>query len=150
MALFKWFFRVLPFAYMVAIWVMSSMPSNAVVELPALKVDRFIKESLHLVEFAILYCLFVGAWLTTGKFTARVSVICAVVAGLYGVSDEIHQSFYPYRSATWIDLFKDWTGVLVSWYVVREAYFGSGQRFGGVGRLLKRFEGFFVKERGNL
>lgn len=163
----KWIFRILPFAYMVAVWVMSSLPSNAVVELPILSVDRFIKESLHLVEFAILYWLFVAAWLTFGagegagtgsdtgagkeqrlSFTARVSLILAIVAGSYGIVDEIHQSFVPYRSATVIDAVKDWTGVLVSLYFVRVAYFGDGTRFVRLRKFLKGFEGMFVRVRG--
>ena len=118
----KWFFRVLPAAYMVAIWIMSSMPANALVELPVLSVDRFIKESLHLVEFAILYGLLVLAMLTTEKFTPTASIICALFAGMYGILDEVHQSFFPYRSATIIDVVKDWIGVGVCWYLVRKAF----------------------------
>nr|WP_147534416.1 VanZ family protein [Bacillus marasmi] len=171
MVFVRWFFRVLPFAYMVAVWIMSSLPSDAVVELPAQGVDRFIKESLHLVEFAILYWLFVAAVLTFGggagvesdssagstagsqsrgrfSLTARVSLICALVAGSYGIIDEIHQSFMPYRSATLIDAVKDWTGVLISWYLVRVAYFGDGTRLGWLRRVMRGFERLFVKVRG--
>ncbi len=36
MVMLKWFFRILPAVYIVAIWIMSSLPSNAVVELPIL------------------------------------------------------------------------------------------------------------------
>jgi VanZ family protein len=148
MVVLKWIFSLLPFAYMAAIWVMSSLPSNALVELPDSNVDRFLKESLHLVEFAILYGLFVGAALTTRRpFTARVNLLLALVAGCYGIADEIHQSFYPYRSATVIDLVKDWTGVLVCWYLVRGAYFGG--RFGGLGKLLRWFEGQFREVKKN-
>ncbi|WP_318506869.1 VanZ family protein [Bacillus sp. T3] len=121
------------------------MPSNALVELPALSVDHFIKESLHLIEFGILYWLLVVACLTTGRLTERASLICALVAAAYGVSDEIHQSFYPYRSATIIDLVKDWIGVSVSWYIVRQGFF-RGVRFARVGKLFKRFQGYFSKE----
>lgn len=140
---FKWIFRILPLIWMVAIWIMSSMPSDAIVELPALSVDHFIKESLHLVEFAIVYWFLVGAMLTTREFTPVVSLICALIAGFYGITDEIHQSFVPYRSCTVIDGVKDWIGVGVSWYVVRRAYFGG--RFTRVGNLLRRFQGYFLK-----
>jgi VanZ family protein len=139
MFLLKWVIRVLPAAYMVAIWVMSSMPANAIVELPALSVDRFIKESLHLVEFGILYWLLVLALLTTKHFTPTASIICAIFAGMYGIVDELHQSFVPYRSATIIDGVKDWIGVCVSWYIVREAYFRK-ERFAGIGTWLTRFQ----------
>jgi VanZ family protein len=137
MFLLKWFFRVLPALYMVAIWIMSSMPANALVELPLLSVDRFIKESLHLVEFGILYWLLVLALLTTNKFTPAASVICALFAGMYGIMDEIHQSFVPYRSATIIDAVKDWIGVCVSFYIVREVYFRKS-KYTAIGKMLTR------------
>jgi VanZ family protein len=120
MKLLRGFLWVLPLLYMMMIWRMSSLPSNAYVELPDSNVDRFIKESLHLVEFAILYLLFVLAAYFNGKLTATTSLIFAVVACLYGLTDEIHQSFVPARSATLIDLVKDVIGVSVAYYFVRK------------------------------
>lgn len=122
----KWFIRFLPFAYMLLIWVLSSLPSNAVVELPDLSVDRFIKESLHLVEFAILYLLLVAALLTTGRFSIKLSMVCAVIAIVYGALDEFHQSFVPYRSATLIDFVKDFIGVVVASYFVHKNFRKNG------------------------
>ncbi|WP_419955039.1 VanZ family protein [Neobacillus niacini] len=120
----KYVLRLLPVAYMAVIWIMSSLPSNHFVELPDSEIDRFIKESLHLIEFAILYVLLVLAILTRkGEFTARLNILCAVIAGLYGLTDEIHQSFYPYRSASWFDLVKDVTGILVCFYFIQGALF---------------------------
>lgn len=120
--IFTWFIRILPLAYMGLIWILSGLPHNAVVELPDSSTDRFIKESLHLVEFAILYFLLVFASLTTGTFTGKINVLCAVIASLYGVVDEIHQSFVPYRSATVIDVVKDVLGVLVSYFIIKIGY----------------------------
>ncbi|MDR7079634.1 VanZ family protein [Neobacillus niacini] len=130
----KYVLRLLPIAYMAAIWIMSSLPSNHFVELPDSGLDRTIKESLHLIEFAILYVLLVLAFLTRrGPFTASLNIISAVIAGLYGVSDEIHQSFYPYRSASWFDLVKDFTGIIVCFYFIRGALFkGKFVRLGKV------------------
>ncbi|TKC17130.1 VanZ family protein [Robertmurraya kyonggiensis] len=126
----------MPFAYMILIWTLSSMPDNAVVELPDSTVDSFVKESLHLVEFAILYLLLVGALLTTGKFSFRASLICGLIACGYGLLDEIHQSFVPARSATIIDFVKDVTGVLVASYFVMRAY-----RKHGFERIMGYFRG---------
>lgn len=128
----KWFLRLIPFAYMILIWTLSSMPDNAVVELPDSTVDSVVKESLHLVEFAILYLLLVGAILTTGRFSFQLSLICGVIAASYGLLDEIHQSFVPARSATLIDFVKDVTGVVVASYFVMRAYRKHGfERFMG-------------------
>jgi VanZ family protein len=99
---------------------MSSQPQNAYVELPNLSVDRFLKESLHLVEFAILYLLFVFAAFFNKKLTPSSNLAFAVIAALYGLTDEIHQSFVPYRSATLIDLVKDITGVAIAYYIIRK------------------------------
>nr|WP_302847224.1 VanZ family protein [Bacillus sp. OK048] len=135
MNILKWTLRILPFFYMSAIWIMSSLPSNHFVELPNSGLDRTIKESLHLIEFAILYVLLVSAFLTRQRpFTASLNVICAVIAGLYGLTDEIHQSFYAYRSASWFDLVKDVTGILVCFYFIRGALFKG--RFAKLGKVL--------------
>ena len=137
MTFLKWALRVLPFAYMAAIFIMSSLPSDHFVKLPDSQIDHTIKESLHLIEFAILYVLLVLAMLTRcGAFTPALNLACAVFAALYGISDEIHQSFYAYRSASWFDLVKDFTGILVCFYFIRGALFK--EKFRGLGLVLGR------------
>ncbi|MED4202939.1 VanZ family protein [Neobacillus mesonae] len=134
----KWGLRVLPFLYIAAVWIQSSLPSDHFVELPDSALDHTIKESLHLIEFAILYVLLVLAFLTRQRaFTTGLNLACALFAGLYGISDEIHQSFYPYRSASLFDLVKDFTGIAVSYYFIRGALFsGKFARLGkGLGRV---------------
>lgn len=120
--LLKWVLRLLPLFYMLLIWIMSSLPANAIVELPDLTIDALIKESLHLVEFAILYLLLVLSFFTFDRFSTKINILCGIIAALYGVTDEIHQSFVPYRSATLIDVIKDVTGVAVAFYFVQKKY----------------------------
>ncbi|WP_316570531.1 VanZ family protein [Neobacillus sp. YIM B06451] len=135
----KWVARLLPFIYMAMIWVMSSLPSNHFVELPDSSLDRSIKESLHLIEFAILYILYVLAVLSGKiKFKRSVNMLLAAAAALYGLTDEIHQSFYPYRSASLFDLFKDVLGVAVVYYFVDGALFRG--KFKRLGRLLLKWK----------
>lgn len=136
--LFIWILRLMPLFYMAAIWTMSSNPSDAIVELPNQGVDRFIKESLHLVEFGILYVLLVLAALTTGRFTPVLSFAFMGLAILWGLTDEIHQSFVPYRSATLIDFIKDIIGVLAASHFIHHAYFSG--KFGRLGRVLRGIE----------
>ncbi|AYA78143.1 hypothetical protein DOE78_23595 [Bacillus sp. Y1] len=119
----KKFIWALPIAYMALIWTLSSFPADEFVALTDLSLDRIIKESLHLVEFGILYLLFTLALYGNGQLTKKTSLLFAIIACLYGALDEIHQSFVPYRSATWIDLVKDVIGVTVSYYVVNRFYF---------------------------
>ena len=59
---FRVLLTLLPLLYMIAIWVMSSLPDDVILDLPSSTVDHFIKEALHLVEFAILYMLLVAAF----------------------------------------------------------------------------------------
>ena len=123
----KKFFRVLltllPLFYMIAIWVMSSLPDDVILDLPSSTVDHFIKEALHLVEFAILYMLFVAALAANHKLTKNLSLVAAIGACLFGIVDEFHQSFVPYRSATLIDVIKDVIGVLAAYFHVIYHYF---------------------------
>ncbi|WP_409272445.1 VanZ family protein [Neobacillus sp. SCS-31] len=134
-----WVVRLLPFIYMAMIWTMSSLPSNHFVELPDSSLDRTIKESLHLIEFAILYLLYVLAVLSGKiKFKRSVNMLLAAAAALYGLTDEIHQSFYPYRSASLFDLFKDVLGVAIIYYFVDGALFRG--KFKGLGRLLLKWK----------
>ena len=134
----KWVLRVLPFIYMALVWKLSSMPVDAVVELPDSRWDGWVKESLHLVEFAILYLLLVLALLTFRGLTASLNLVCILIASLYGLSDEIHQSFVPARSATLIDLVKDVIGVLAASWVVYSAY--QKKRFQRLGSLLHKLQ----------
>lgn len=144
MRLLKWVVRLLPFAYMAAIWIMSGLPHNAIIELPDQGVDRFLKESLHLVEFGFLYLLLVGAVLTTGKFTPKVNYALMAIAALYGILDEVHQSFVPYRSASWIDIAKDLFGILAAAHFIHHGYFNG--KFPKIAAAMKKVEVFFKKK----
>jgi VanZ family protein len=116
--LLKFLALAAPLAYMALIWVLSSKPSDAVVDF-GYAYDDFLKESLHLVEFAILFALLIIAFWALGKTSHRLQKLAAVIAIFYGLLDEIHQYFVPFRSATLIDFLKDTIGVLVVFYILR-------------------------------
>lgn len=107
----RWTLRALPWAYMAVIWYLSSRPSDAVVRLGGH--DQVIKEGLHLVEFGILYALWMLAFATRGRLKRGDVAAAMAIAIAYGFIDELHQAFVPWRSATLIDLIKDIAGVLV-------------------------------------
>jgi VanZ family protein len=65
----------------------------------------FILKSLHIIEYAILYVL-----LFWGFDQPLPSVI---IAYIFGVSDEIHQSFTPGRSAKFSDTLFDLLGIFL-------------------------------------
>jgi VanZ family protein len=118
----KAIFTLLPLLYMALIWTLSSFPADAIVNTP-FSFDALLKESLHLIEFAILYWLIAFAFMAHGSWTERTSLIAAVIAILYGLTDEIHQSFVPARSATVIDFVKDTIGVTVSYFIAKRKFF---------------------------
>lgn len=120
---------IIPFIYMALIWYMSSNPDDLILDLPSSATDRFIKEALHLIEFAILYVLFVVALAANHKLTAAASLTAAIIAGLYGIIDELHQSFVPARSATLIDAIKDIVGVLAVYFHIQYHYFKHQRGF---------------------
>jgi hypothetical protein len=130
-----------PFLYMMLIWILSSNPDDAVIRFPDNFWDRFIKESLHLIEFAILYGLFVLALLANGKLGYSINFTAALIAIFYGFVDEIHQSFVPYRSATMIDAAKDLIGVTVLFWIVNRTYFKNPNHV--MTKYMKKVERYF-------
>lgn len=125
----------MPFAYMGFIWYLSSCPSDAVIY-TGLPFDALLKETLHLIEFAFLYLLWVLFFMARGNLSRKLNLLAAALAVLYGFVDEAHQYFVPSRSATVIDLIKNTAGVAAAWYFVDKALFHD--RSSGLGRVLVR------------
>ncbi|MBN8193715.1 VanZ family protein [Bacillus sp. NTK074B] len=142
--LLKYMLTAAPFLYMILIWVMSSNPDDAVLRIPDDGVDRFVKESLHLVEFGILYGLFVIALLAHAKLRFTLNFTAALISIFYGFVDEIHQSFVPYRSSTMIDAAKDLIGVTVLFWIVNRTYFRNPDH--GLTKKMRRFEDYLKKD----
>jgi VanZ family protein len=64
------------------------------------------------MAYALLGALFLRALNTTGiKRNLKLIIILSILlSSLYGISDEIHQSFVPYRTADVMDVFADILG----------------------------------------
>jgi VanZ family protein len=111
---------------MAFIFVLSSMSA-----LPA-PPGRFADKLAHVVLYAGLSTLVIRALTEAGALvvTARVAVVAAVVSTLYGVSDELHQSFVPTRQADALDLIADAIGASVAGGVLfgRSNGFTAGRR----------------------
>jgi len=92
--------------YCAAIFIQSSYPSMV-----RLHDVPFGDKYLHFLGYAILGILFFRAFrsLHVGNRLLLVSLsICASTA--YGISDEIHQYFVPYRTADVMDVLADMIG----------------------------------------
>jgi VanZ family protein len=74
----------------------------------------------HLMVYAVLAALVANALTDKGISTVRRSVYAFVFAVLYGVSDELHQSFVPGRDPDVFDLMVDGIGAgiaLAGWLI---------------------------------
>ncbi|WP_173915464.1 VanZ family protein [Halobacillus sp. Marseille-Q1614] len=88
-------------------------------------------ESMHFIEFAILYILLIWALKVNNKLTELFSCLAAGFAMLYGLIDEIHQYYVPGRSFTFNDLVKDGVGVAVVFLGVHVGYFKKFRKLRG-------------------
>jgi VanZ family protein len=94
-------------AYCLLIFIQSSFPS------PIRDPDvPFFDKYLHLLAYAVLGVLFYRAYATVrmGGNKNRIALFSILSAGLYGVSDEIHQYFVPGRHADVMDAAVDLVG----------------------------------------
>ena len=78
----------------------------------------------HFVLYAVLAALIAASiWSWKLGYQLRWVVVAAVIAALYGVSDEYHQTFVVGRSATITDVFTDAVGAIFSaaglWLLVK-------------------------------
>ena len=124
------FFRVLTIGYMAFIWIQSSYfdPESLVGFTSSLSQSFFLiigsgLEFTHLFQFGILYLCIVIVFLSFGRLQKWQEVTAAVIALSYGIADEIHQLYVPFRSFSIGDLIKDTIGIIVFWWVVHRSYF---------------------------
>jgi len=118
----KYSLRFSPLAYMALVWYQSAYfrPESAMHLSPWTLIPLgAIFEALHLVQFGILFVLLLLAARTFGPLTDARLRVAVWVSVAFAVSDEAHQAFVPFRSASGLDLLKDVVGILVCRYAVR-------------------------------
>jgi hypothetical protein len=93
-----------PVAYAAGIYFLSSRSS-----LPALPF-RGADKLVHAAEYAGLAFLLARALLASGLRLARAAVLAALLAALFGATDELHQVAVPNRDADPLDLVADAIG----------------------------------------
>jgi len=74
---------------------------------------------LHILAYALLGALFIRAFKTTQikHHLKLVLILSILLSSLYGVSDEIHQYFVPYRNADLMDILADMLGSIIGVYI---------------------------------
>lgn len=81
-------------------------------------IDLIGRKLIHAGEYALLTFLWWRALRTTSATTRTAIIAAVVVAVLYAVSDEYHQSFVEGRTGSPIDVLIDTTGALVAAFLL--------------------------------
>ncbi|WHX41434.1 VanZ family protein [Mesobacillus sp. AQ2] len=132
------FFILLTICYMAFIWIQSSYfdPESLVGISSSLSRSVFLLigaalELAHLFQFGLLYLCIILVFLSLGRLRTWQEVTAAVIALGYGIVDEIHQLYVPFRSFSLGDIVKDIIGIFVFWWLVhRNYYFKKSSKFG--------------------
>ena len=100
--------------YCLAIYIQSSLPSPE--RIPSF---QFSDKVLHFCAYAVMGILFYRAYQTLRfKDNVRKLMLLSVVsASLYGISDEIHQYFVPFRDGDILDAVANTLGALCGVYL---------------------------------
>ncbi len=108
-------------AYMALIFVLSSMHF----QVPQMEHFPLRDKGVHFLEYLILGYLCAGAALKTWpeRPPLRALAVGVLIAAAWGLSDELHQSFVPGRSADIADALADTLGALAG------ATLQNGDRF---------------------
>jgi VanZ family protein len=97
-------------AYAGLIFYLSAQP-HPEEDLPSF-VLSFSDKALHVVEYAVLggLCYRAFRWGANESWGSAAFPLAVLVASLYGISDEVHQSFVPFRDSSWLDWLADVIG----------------------------------------
>jgi VanZ family protein len=100
--------------YCLLIYIQSANPSPE--QIPSFP---FVDKALHFAAYGIMGILFYRAYQTLRiKDNIQMLMLLSVVsASLYGISDEIHQYFVPFRDAEVADVIADIIGAVCGVYL---------------------------------
>lgn len=93
-------------------------------QLPSFLLKDVSDKVLHAVEYAVLgvLCYRGFRWGVNGQVASRALLFAIVTASLYGMTDEAHQLFVPFRESSWQDWLADTIGAAIgvlSWRFLR-------------------------------
>jgi len=122
---------------MTVIFIASGTPGK---EIPGFGVlDTILKKGAHMAGYALLAISYLYAIADSGMAKRRIIVMAIVLAGLYAVTDEFHQSFTPGRNPSVADVGIDAVGAIIGtliWSRIKVPLKKHGLNI--TGRLLRR------------
>ncbi|HZH49697.1 MAG TPA: VanZ family protein [Nitrospira sp.] len=111
----RWMWYWLPvIAYASLIFYLSSLP-HPEEELPKFLFDKLGDKLLHVIEYAVLALLCYRAfrWAAAPRVAQQAVLLAIVTASFYGMTDEVHQAFVPFRESSWLDWVADTAGAVI-------------------------------------
>ena len=83
--------------------------------LPSFLLKDVSDKVLHAVEYAVLggLCYRAFRWGVSGPVASYALLFAIAAASLYGMTDEVHQFFVPFRESSWLDWLADTAGATV-------------------------------------
>jgi len=124
--LITFLYRWLPLIiYCLVIYIQSGLPS--IEHIPSFE---FSDKVMHFLAYAGMGVLFYRAYQTLRfKENLRLLILLSIFsASLYGISDEIHQYFVPYRDASIFDVIANILGAICGVYLYNLLVSYRGQR----------------------
>ena len=93
---------------------LSSVPDLAIVKAGS-KADQILSNLAHIPAYGILTFMWLKSFNDFTRHKSRALIIGAVLVGLFlfSITDEIHQSFVPGRTASVMDVGLDLLGILI-------------------------------------
>ena len=104
---------LLVFIWAGLIFLLSSLPYLE----SGLDQDFTLRKIAHILEYAILTFLLIRAFHPTADQHQKILVLAIIIALLYSISDEYHQTFILGRSGKLIDIGIDSIGILLTGFL---------------------------------
>jgi len=84
-------------------------------QLPSFLLEDISDKVLHAVEYAVLggLCYRALRWGASGQVASHALLFAIGMASLYGMTDEVHQLFVPFRESSWQDWLADTIGAAI-------------------------------------
>lgn len=85
-------------------------------------IDFVVFKSLHIIEYAVLYLLFLRAYYLSVRSEwawTRITLASLLSALAFGALDELHQTFVPTRTGSVRDIVIDFIGIFIPFLYTR-------------------------------
>lgn len=112
------YYWIPPFIWMLFIFSLSAKSNIGTTQ--SYIYDFIIFKTLHIIEYAVLYFLFLRAFRTLSLSLRKQFIFPAVCSLMFAVSDEIHQLFTATRQGKVQDVFIDLIGIIIMYGIVKK------------------------------